>query len=47
MNIPFEEIHAFVNCLRQIRNEGYDRHKIVSKFSQLDSFDKTIKTKKK
>ena len=43
MGIPFDEIHAFVDCLRQIRNEGYDKHKLVTKFSQLDSFDKIIK----
>jgi hypothetical protein len=42
MGIPFNEIDAFVDCLRQIRNEGYDKRKLVLKFSQLDSFDKTI-----
>jgi hypothetical protein len=42
MGIPFEEMNAFVDCLRQLRNEGYDKRKLVSKFSQLDSFDKTI-----
>ena len=43
MGIPFDEISAFVDCLRQIRNEGYDKNKFISKFSQLDSFDKIIK----
>ena len=42
MGIPFDEIFAFVDCLRQIRNEGYDKNKLVSKFSQLDSYDKII-----
>ena len=42
MGIPFDEISAFVDCLRQIRNEGYDKNKLVSMFSQLDSYDKII-----
>ena len=42
MGIPFDEISVFVDCLRQIRNEGYDKNKLVSKFSQLDSYDKII-----
>ena len=42
MGIPFDEISAFMDCLRQIRNEGYDVNKLVTKFSQLDFFDKTI-----
>lgn len=42
MGIPFEEISAFIDCLRQIRNEGYDVKKLVTKFSQLDSFDNII-----
>ena len=42
MGIPFDEISAFVDCLRQIRNEGYDKNKLVSKFSQLDYYDKII-----
>ena len=42
MGIPFDEIFAFIDCLRQIRNEGYDKNKLVSKFSQLDSYDKII-----
>ena len=25
MGIPFDEIFAFIDCLRQIRNEGYDK----------------------
>jgi len=42
MGIPFDEISAFVDCLRQIMNEGYDKNKLVQKFSQLDSYDKII-----
>ena len=42
MGIPFEEISAFIECLRQIKNEGYDVNKLVTKFSQLGSFDKII-----
>ena len=42
MGIPFDEIFAFIDCLRQIRNEGYDKNKLVSKFSQLDYYDKII-----
>ena len=42
MGIPFDEIFAFIDCLRQIRNEGYDKNKLISKFSQLDSYDKII-----
>jgi hypothetical protein len=42
MGIPFEEIYAFIECLRQIKNEGYDVNKLVTKFSQLESFDKII-----
>lgn len=42
MGIPFDEISAFIDCLRQIRNEGYDKNKLVQKFSQLDSYDKII-----
>ena len=42
MGIPFDEISAFIDCLRQIRNEGYDVDKLVTKFSQLESFDKII-----
>ena len=42
MGIPFDEIFAFIDCLRQIRNEGYDTNKLVSKFSQLDYYDKII-----
>jgi hypothetical protein len=42
MGIPFDEISAFIDCLRQIRNEGYDVNKLVTKFSQLESFDKII-----
>ena len=42
IGIPFDEIPAFVDCLSQIRNEGYDKDKLVSKFLQLDSFDKII-----
>ena len=40
MGIPFEEISAFIECLRQIKNEGYDVNKLVTKFSQLEYFDK-------
>ena len=47
IGIPFDEIHAFVDCLRQIRNEGYDKHKILSKFSQLDSIDTIIEDQKR
>jgi hypothetical protein len=42
MGMPFEEIYAFIECLRQIKNEGYDVNKLVTKFSQLESFDKII-----
>jgi len=42
MGIPFDEISAFIDCLRQIRDEGYDKNKLVSKFSQLDSYEKII-----
>ena len=42
MGIPFDEIFAFIDCLRQIRNEGYNKNKLVTKFSQLDSYDKII-----
>jgi len=42
MGIPFDEIFAFMNCIRQIRNEGYNINKLVQKFSQLDYYDKII-----
>jgi hypothetical protein len=42
MGIPFDEMYAFINCLRQIRNEGYDKNKLVPKFLQLDSYDDII-----
>jgi hypothetical protein len=42
MGIPFEEISAFIECLRQIKNEGYDVNKLVTKFSQLEYFDNII-----
>lgn len=42
MGIPFDEISTFIECLRQIKNEGYDVNKLVTKFSQLDSYDKII-----
>src|SRR5215204_3065187 len=42
MGIPFDEIPVFIDCLRQTMNEGYDKNKLVEKFSQLDSYDKII-----
>ena len=42
MGIQVEEVSAFIECLRQIRNEGYNVNKLVTKFSQLQSFDKII-----
>jgi hypothetical protein len=42
MGIPFDEMYAFIDCLRQIRNEGYDKNKLVPKFLQLDSYDDII-----
>ena len=42
MGIPFEEISAFIECLRQIKNERYDVNKLVTKFSQLEYFDNII-----
>ena len=29
---------AFIDCLRGIKNEGYDVNKIVTKLSDLNSF---------
>ena len=36
MGIPFDEIYLFIDCLRGIKNQGYDANKIVTKSSELD-----------
>ena len=40
MGIPFEEIPVFIDCLRGIRNQGYDVNKIVTKSLELINFSK-------
>ena len=42
MGIPFDEIYIFIDCLRGIKNQGYDTNKIVTKSSELIYFDKFI-----
>ncbi|HEX2406394.1 MAG TPA: hypothetical protein VHJ38_04210, partial [Nitrososphaeraceae archaeon] len=40
MGIPFDDVSFFVDCLRGIRNQGYDVNKIVTKSSELINFSK-------
>ena len=42
IGIPFDEIYLFIDCLRGIKNQGYDTNKIVTKSSELIYFDKFI-----
>jgi hypothetical protein len=46
MGIPIDDTSAFIECLRQIRNEGYDVNKVLTKFSELEYFDKLIDVQK-
>ena len=40
MGIPFDEIPVFIDCLRGIKNQGYNVDKVVTKSSELIHFDK-------
>jgi len=42
MGIPFDEISAFLECVRGIKKQGYDTGKIVTKFLELEYFDDKI-----
>jgi hypothetical protein len=40
MEIPFDDLPLFVDCLRRIRNQGYDVNKLVTYSIELISFSK-------
>jgi predicted RNase H-like nuclease (RuvC/YqgF family) len=42
MEIPFDDIPYFIQCLREIKNEGYDVNKVLTKYSELIYFEKLI-----
>ena len=38
MGIPFDEISTFIDCLREIKNQGYDVNKLVTKSFRIRLF---------
>ena len=42
MEIPFDDIQLFIQCLREIKNEGYDANKVLTKYSELIYFENLV-----
>jgi len=40
--IPIDDITFFIQCLREIKKDGYDVNKVLTKYSELIYFDKLI-----
>jgi hypothetical protein len=46
MQISFDDIQVFIQCLRGIKLEGYDVNRVVTKFSEIMNFNKLIDEQK-